>query len=104
MYRKVSLSSFRSGKVEYCTTSGSGDIEENANPVFFTQTLFTYFGGIEEQTKKQTDTYRSTLEEFSYSLMLFICRIFAIFLFAHFVLQKNVILFVLRSIFFARII
>ena len=39
MYRKVSLSSFHNGKVEYCTTSGSGDIEENASPVFFTQTL-----------------------------------------------------------------
>ena len=35
MYRKVSLSSFHNGKVEYCTTSGSGDIEENASPVFF---------------------------------------------------------------------
>ena len=30
MYRKVLLSSFHNGKVEYCTTSGSGDIEENA--------------------------------------------------------------------------
>ena len=34
MYRKVSLSSFHNGKVEYCTTSGSGDIEENACAVF----------------------------------------------------------------------
>ena len=32
--------SFHNGKVEKCTTSGSGDIEENASPVFFTQTLF----------------------------------------------------------------
>ena len=39
MYKKVLLSSFCNGKVEYCTTSGSGDIEENASPVFFTQTL-----------------------------------------------------------------
>ena len=39
MYRKVSLSSFHNGK-EYCTTSGFGDIEENASAVFFTQTLF----------------------------------------------------------------
>ena len=39
MYRKVSLSSFHNGKVKYCTTSGSGDIEENASPFFFTQTL-----------------------------------------------------------------
>ena len=35
MYRKVLLSSFHNGKVKYCTTSGSGDIEENASPVFF---------------------------------------------------------------------
>ena len=35
MYRKVSLSSFCNGKVDYCTTSGSGDIKENASPVFF---------------------------------------------------------------------
>ena len=35
MYRKVSLSSFHNGKVEYCTTSGSGDIEENASAIFF---------------------------------------------------------------------
>ena len=40
MYRKVLLSSFHNGKVEYCTTSGSGDIEENASAIFFTQTLF----------------------------------------------------------------
>ena len=39
MYRKVSLSSFHKGKVEYFATSGSGDIEENASPIFFTQTL-----------------------------------------------------------------
>ena len=43
MYRKVSLSSFHNGKVEYFTTSGSGDIEENASAIFFTQTLlYTY--------------------------------------------------------------
>ena len=34
MYRKVSLSSFHNGKVKYCATSGSGDIEENASPFF----------------------------------------------------------------------
>ena len=34
MYRKVLLSSFHNGKVEYCTISGSGDIEENASAVF----------------------------------------------------------------------
>ena len=39
MYRKVSLSSFHNGKVEYCTTSGSGDIEENASPFFLPQSL-----------------------------------------------------------------
>ena len=43
MYRKVLLSSFHNGKVEYCTTSGSGDIEENASAIFFTQTLFLRF-------------------------------------------------------------
>ena len=40
MYRKVLLSSFRSDKVEYCTTSSSRYIEENAlilvNEAFFT--------------------------------------------------------------------
>ena len=35
MYRKVSLSSFHNGKVEYCITSGSGDIEENSSAIFF---------------------------------------------------------------------
>ena len=35
MYRKVMLSSFHNSKVEYCTTSGSGDIEENAGAIFF---------------------------------------------------------------------
>ena len=40
MYRKVSLSSFHNGKVEYCAIFGSGDIEENASVIFFTQTLF----------------------------------------------------------------
>ena len=46
MYRKVSLSSFHNGKVEYCAMFGSGDIEENASVIFFTQTLFlcSYFG------------------------------------------------------------
>ena len=39
MYRKVSLSSFHNGKVEYCAIFGSGDIEENASVIFFTQTL-----------------------------------------------------------------
>ena len=39
MYRKVSLSSFHNGKVEYCAIFGSGDIEENASALFFTQTL-----------------------------------------------------------------
>ena len=43
MYRKVSLSSFHNGKVEYCATSGSGDIEENASAIFFTQTLCKVF-------------------------------------------------------------
>ena len=41
MYRKVSLSSFHNGKVEYCATFGSEDIEENASAIFFTQTLVT---------------------------------------------------------------
>ena len=35
MYRKVSLSSFHNGKVEYCAIFGSGDIEENASVTFF---------------------------------------------------------------------
>ena len=39
MYRKVTLSPFHNGKVEYCTISGSRDIEENASANFFTQTL-----------------------------------------------------------------
>ena len=39
MYRKVLLSSFYNGKVEYCAVFGSGDIEENASAIFFTQTL-----------------------------------------------------------------
>ena len=39
MYRKALLSSFHNGKVEYCTTSGSGDIEENASAFFF----YSYF-------------------------------------------------------------
>ena len=39
MYRKVLLSSFHNGKVEYCAISGSGDIKENACVIFFTQTL-----------------------------------------------------------------
>ena len=41
MYRKVWLSSFQNGKVEYYAISGSGDIKENASVIFFTQTLFT---------------------------------------------------------------
>ena len=41
MYRKVLLSSFHNGKVEYCTTSGTGDIEENARP-FFLLRLYLY--------------------------------------------------------------
>ena len=41
MYRKVSLSSNRSGKVEYCMTSISGDIEENASAIFFLLRLLT---------------------------------------------------------------
>ena len=41
MYRKVSLSSFHNGKVEYCAISGSGDIEENASAIFF-YSDFTY--------------------------------------------------------------
>ena len=39
MYRKVSLSSFHNGKVEYCAIFGSGDIEENASAVFFNSDL-----------------------------------------------------------------
>ena len=37
MYRKVSLSSLHNGKVgiEYCATSGSGDIDENASALTF---------------------------------------------------------------------
>ena len=35
MYRKVTLSPFHNGKVEYCTISGSTDIEENASANFF---------------------------------------------------------------------
>ena len=42
MYRKVSLSSFHNGKVKYFTTFGTGDIEENASALFFTQTLLVY--------------------------------------------------------------
>ena len=42
MCRKVSLSSFHNGKVEYFTTSGSGDIEENASAFSFTQTLANF--------------------------------------------------------------
>ena len=33
------MSSFHNGKVEYCAIFGSGDIEENASVIFFTQTL-----------------------------------------------------------------
>ena len=46
MYRKVSLSSFHNGKVEYRAISGSGDIEENASAIFFTQTLPTYIDDV----------------------------------------------------------
>ena len=35
MYRKVTLSPFHNGKVEYCTISGSTDIKENASAHFF---------------------------------------------------------------------
>ena len=35
MYKKVWLSSFHNGKVEYYTTSSSGDIKENASAIFF---------------------------------------------------------------------
>ena len=35
MYRKVSLSSFHNGEVEYFAISGSRDIEENASVIFF---------------------------------------------------------------------
>ena len=35
IYRKVTLSPFHNGKVEYCTISGSRDIEENASANFF---------------------------------------------------------------------
>ena len=35
MNRKVLLSSFHNGKVEYCAIFGSGDIEENASVIFF---------------------------------------------------------------------
>ena len=42
MYKNVSLSPFHNGKVEYCTTSGFGDIEENASAVFFySEFIFT---------------------------------------------------------------
>ena len=37
------MSSFHNGKVEYCAIFGSGDIEENANVNFFTQTLFKQY-------------------------------------------------------------
>ena len=40
MYSKVSLSSFHNGKIEYCMTSGSGDIEKNASVLFLLKTLF----------------------------------------------------------------
>ena len=43
MYRKVSLSSFHNDKAEYCAIFGSGDIEENASAIFFTQTLLLLF-------------------------------------------------------------
>ena len=33
------MSSFHNGSVDYCTTSGTGDIEENARP-FFILTLY----------------------------------------------------------------
>ena len=39
------MSSFHKGKVKYCTTSGSGDIEENASPVFFLLRLYLYSMG-----------------------------------------------------------
>ena len=42
MYKNVSLSPFHNGKVEYCTTSGFGDIEENASAGFFySEFIFT---------------------------------------------------------------
>ena len=43
MYRKVWLSPFHNGKVEYFIISGSGDIEENASAISFTQTLLFQF-------------------------------------------------------------
>ena len=46
MYRKISLFSFHNGKVEYCTIFGSGDIEQNASVIFFTQTLYAEIGTI----------------------------------------------------------
>ena len=42
MYRKVWLSSFHNGKVEYFTTSGSGDFEENASPFFLLRHYLCY--------------------------------------------------------------
>ena len=46
MYGKVSLSSFHNGKVEYCTTSGSGDIEENASALFLLRLYLSNFVNI----------------------------------------------------------
>ena len=40
MYRKVSLSSFHNGKIEYCAIFGSGDIEENASVIFLRRLYF----------------------------------------------------------------
>ena len=64
MYRKVSLSSFHNGKVEYCAIFGSGDIEENASVIFFYSDFrfqlnrFLHREGIwetNEQSDRQTD-------------------------------------------------
>ena len=49
MYRKVSLSSFHNGKVEYCVIFGSGDIEENASAIFF----YSDFSSINDLTLKK---------------------------------------------------
>ena len=35
------LSSFHNSKVEYCTTSGCGDIEENASAIVFYSDFIT---------------------------------------------------------------
>ena len=78
MYRKVSFS-FHNGKVEYCTTSGSGDIQENASALFLLRLYFPNFSSISlvlyrkfAMTNKQTDRHPIAL---SYKYIVITCHV-----------------------------